>query len=171
MIALLRFPEQRGRLQDDPSLIGTAVDEFLRYESPIQLTDRVAKADCEIGGQRIRRGQMVAVVLAAANRDPAQFSEPDRLDVGRRDNPHLAFGQGNHYCLGCSVGEARDRARDRVAAAPLSRLSRSSGARCMAPIDDRTGPSRASHPAGQAGANLRSSAGRDARSWAWFGLR
>jgi len=105
VVALLRFPGQRRRLQDDPGLIGTAVDEFLRYESPIQLTDRAARADCELGGQRIRRGQMVAVVLAAANRDPARFVDPDRLDVGREDNPHLAFGQGNHYCLGAQLAK------------------------------------------------------------------
>ncbi len=105
VISLLRFPEQRERLQRDPSLIGSAVDEFLRYESPIQLTDRAALADCELGGQRIRKGQMVAVVLGAANRDPQRFADPDRLDVGRRDNHHLAFGQGNHYCLGAQLAK------------------------------------------------------------------
>ena len=104
-VALLRFPDERKRLQDDPSLIESAVDEFLRYESPIQLTDRAVVADCELGGQRIRRGQLVAVVLAAANRDPEKFAEPDRLDLARSDNPHLAFGQGNHYCLGSQLAK------------------------------------------------------------------
>lgn len=105
VIALLRFPDERKRLQDDPSLIGSAVDEFLRYESPIQLTDRMALADCEVGGVPIRKGQMVGVVLAAANRDPEQFADPDRVDVGRGDNRHLAFGHGNHFCPGSQLAK------------------------------------------------------------------
>ena len=103
VVALLRHPDERKRLQDDPGLIATAVDEFLRYDSPIQLTDRAVREDCEIGGQRIRKGQLVAVVLAAANRDPEHFRDPDRLDLGRSDNHHLAFGQGNHFCLGSQL--------------------------------------------------------------------
>jgi len=103
VLALLRHPDERKRLQDDPALITTAVDEFLRYDGPIQLTDRAVKSDCEIGGKTIRRNQMVAVVLAAANRDPEQFDDPDRLDLGRSDNRHLAFGQGNHFCLGSQL--------------------------------------------------------------------
>ncbi len=103
VVALLRFPGERKRLEDDPGLLPTAVDEFLRYESPIQLTDRVARQDCELGGRAVRAGQLVTVVLAAANRDPERFRDPDQLDVGRRDNPHLAFGQGSHYCLGSQL--------------------------------------------------------------------
>jgi len=105
VIALLRFPDERRRLRDDPALIGSAVDEFLRYESPVQLTDRAVVADCEIGGKRIRSGQLVAAVLGAANRDPERFPEPDRLDIGRPDNRHLAFGQGNHFCLGAQLAK------------------------------------------------------------------
>ena len=103
VLALLRHPDERKRLQDEPGLIGNAVDEFLRFDGPIQLTDRAVKADCEIGGQSIRRNQVVAVVLAAANRDPAQFEDPERLDFGRSDIRHLAFGQGNHFCLGSQL--------------------------------------------------------------------
>jgi cytochrome P450 len=103
VLLLLRFPEERKRLQDDLSLLPSAVDECLRYESPIQLTDRAVVRDCELGGQRLRRNQMVAAVLAAANRDPATFPDPDRFDVGRRDNNHLAFGHGNHFCLGSQL--------------------------------------------------------------------
>ena len=103
VIALLRHPDERKRLQDDPELITSAVDEFLRYDGPIQLTDRAVREDCEIGGQQIRKGQVVAVVLAAANRDPDRFPDPDRLDLGRSDNHHLAFGQGNHFCLGSQL--------------------------------------------------------------------
>jgi len=105
VLLLLRFPHERKRLQDDLSLLPSAVDECLRYESPIQLTDRAVREDCELGGRRIRRNQMVAVVLAAANRDPDHFPDPDRFDVGRRDNHHLAFGQGNHFCLGSQLAK------------------------------------------------------------------
>ncbi len=105
VLLLLRFPDERKRLQDDPSLLPSAVDECLRYESPIQLTDRAVKADCELAGQPLRRNQMVAVVLAAANRDPAHFPDPERFDVGRADNHHLAFGQGHHFCLGSQLAK------------------------------------------------------------------
>lgn len=103
VVLLLRFPEERKRLQDDLSLLPSAVDECLRYESPIQLTDRAVVEDCVLAGQPLRRNQMVAAVLAAANRDPEHFPDPDRFDVGRRDNPHLAFGQGHHFCLGSQL--------------------------------------------------------------------
>ncbi len=105
VLALLRNPGERKRLQADPGLITSAVDEFLRYDSPIQLTDRAVRADCEIGGRRIRKGQLVVVVLAAANRDPERFAEPDRLDLGRTDNHHLAFGHGAHFCLGSQLAK------------------------------------------------------------------
>lgn len=102
---LLRFPDERKRLQDDLGLLPSAVDECLRFESPIQLTDRAVVQDCEIGGQEIRKGQMAVAVLAAANRDPERFPDPDRFDVGRTDNAHLAFGQGNHFCLGSQLAK------------------------------------------------------------------
>jgi cytochrome P450 len=103
VLALLRHPGERKRLQDDPSLMESAVEEFLRYDSPVQATDRVASEDCEIGGQRIEAGRFVAVLIGAANRDPARFPEPDRLELGRADNRHLSFGQGVHYCLGAGL--------------------------------------------------------------------
>ncbi len=105
VVALLRHPDELKRLRDDPALMTTAVDEFLRFDSPIQFTDRAVLADCEIGGQVIRKGQMVVAVLAAANRDPEHFADPDRLDVGRRDNHHLAFSLGNHFCLGSQLAK------------------------------------------------------------------
>ncbi|MFQ5416068.1 MAG: cytochrome P450 [Myxococcota bacterium] len=105
VIALLRHPGERKRLQQDPALIDSAVDEFLRFDGPIQFTDRAVRSDCEIGGKQIRKHQVVGLVLAAANRDPAQFPDPDRLDLGRRENNHLAFSQGNHFCLGSQLAK------------------------------------------------------------------
>lgn len=103
VLCLLRHPDERKRLQDDPALLPSAVEEFLRFESPIQLTDRVATRDCEVGGVRVRAGQLVAVLLGSANRDPERFHEPDRLDLAREDNRHLAFGHGSHFCLGAQL--------------------------------------------------------------------
>lgn len=104
-LALLRNPGERKRLQERPALIGTAVDEFLRYDGPIMLTDRAVVADCEIGGHAIRAGQLVIGVLGAANRDPERFADPDRLDLSRADNHHLAFSQGAHFCLGAQLAK------------------------------------------------------------------
>ena len=103
VLALLRNPSERRRLQDDPSLIGSAVEEFLRYDSPVQTTDRVATTDCEIAGHPVRKGTVVALLLGAANRDPGHFEDPERLDLGRRDNHHLSFGHGVHFCLGAAL--------------------------------------------------------------------
>jgi cytochrome P450 len=100
LLALLRNPDQLRRLRADPALVPTAVDEFLRYDSPVQLTYRMAREDFTFAGRAIRAGQVVHLVLGAANRDPAQFPNPDRLDVGRTPNAHVAFGHGHHYCLG-----------------------------------------------------------------------
>lgn len=102
-LALLRHPDQWQRLQAQPDLIPTAVEEFLRYDSPVQFTSRIAKEDIALGGQTVRRGQEVMTVLGAANRDPAQFPDPNRLDIGRRDNKHAAFGFGGHFCLGAPL--------------------------------------------------------------------
>lgn len=103
MLALLHNPGERRRLQDEPSLIGSAVEEFLRYDSPVQTTDRVASVDCEIAGQPIKRGMVVALLLGSANRDPDRFADPDRLDIGRQDNHHVSFGHGAHFCLGAAL--------------------------------------------------------------------
>lgn len=105
VITLLRHPDERKRLQQHPGLITSAVDEFLRYEGPVQMTERVAREDCEIGGKRIRKGQLVWPVLAAANRDPAHFPDPDRLDLGRVGNHHVSFGMGAHFCIGSQLAK------------------------------------------------------------------
>jgi cytochrome P450 len=103
VLALLRNPGERKRLQDDPSLADSAVEEFLRYDSPVQGTDRVAREDVEIGGRTVRAGEFAVLLIGAANRDPERFSDPDRLDLARRDNHHLSFGQGLHFCLGAPL--------------------------------------------------------------------
>jgi len=109
VLCLLRHAGERKRLQDDPSLLPGAVEEFLRFESPVQLTDRVATRDCSLGGARIRRGQLVGLLLGSANRDPERFREPDRLDVGRAENRHFAFGFGTHFCLGAQLARLEAR--------------------------------------------------------------
>ncbi len=100
MYALLRNRDQLELLRGDPDLIPTAVEELLRYDSPVQATSRIALEDMEIGGRQVRSGQEVILTLASANRDPEQFEAPDRLDVTRKDNRHLSFGHGAHFCLG-----------------------------------------------------------------------
>jgi cytochrome P450 len=109
VLLLLRHPGERKRLQDDPGLLEPAIEEFLRFEPPVQGTDRVASVDCEIEGHRVRKGQFVVLLLAAANRDPERFVEPDRLDIGRPDNPHLSFGYGAHFCLGAHLARVEAR--------------------------------------------------------------
>jgi cytochrome P450 PksS len=104
VLALLEWPEQCERLRADPRLDATAVEELLRYYSPVEVaTERYAREDFQIGETTIPGGALVYGVLASANRDATQFEEPDRLDVGREKNKHLAFGQGIHYCLGAPL--------------------------------------------------------------------
>jgi pimeloyl-[acyl-carrier protein] synthase len=103
VLALLRHPDQMQKLRDNPALIPGAIEEFLRYDGPVQFTHRVASEDLTLGGKAIRRGQFVFLFLAAANRDPAHFPDPDRLDVTRAPHKHLAFGLGHHFCLGAPL--------------------------------------------------------------------
>jgi len=100
---LFRFPQERERLQREPGLVKSAVEEMLRYESPLQIGNRRAVADVELGGERFPAGTFFHVVIASANRDERQFPDPDRFDVAREPNKHLAFGHGIHTCAGNSV--------------------------------------------------------------------
>ena len=103
MLALLRHRDQLRRLQQDPTLIGSTIEELLRYDGPVQRTARIPSEDVTIGGRTIARGEMVMPFIGAADRDPVQFPEPDRLDIGRADNRHIAFGWGIHFCLGAPL--------------------------------------------------------------------
>ncbi len=103
VLALLQNPSQLTRLKDDPSLVTSAVEEFLRFDTSVQRQTRVAKEDFELGGKSIRKGQAVLAMLGAANRDPQQFTDPDRLDIARHPNRHVAFGTGIHFCLGAPL--------------------------------------------------------------------
>ncbi|RAP78182.1 cytochrome P450 [Paenibacillus montanisoli] len=103
VLTLFNHPEQRMRLLERPDLIPSSIEEALRFESPVQMTSRLASADIELGGQKIRQGQVVQVMLGAANRDPAQFDQPDRFNIERAPNRHLAFASGAHFCLGAPL--------------------------------------------------------------------
>jgi pimeloyl-[acyl-carrier protein] synthase len=103
VLTLLRHPEQMKKLRADSSLTASAVEEMLRFESPSQHTARLAPSDRQLGGKQIRKRQAVIAVMAAANRDPERFPEPDRFDVARTDNRHLAFGYAAHFCFGAPL--------------------------------------------------------------------
>jgi cytochrome P450 len=104
VLALLQHPDQLQKLRDDPSLIKPAVEELLRYDGPVETaTERFAREDVAMGGTVIPKGEMVLVVIAAADRDPERFPDPDLLDITRTDNKHLAFGKGIHHCLGAPL--------------------------------------------------------------------
>lgn len=102
-LTLLTNPQSLEQLRDHPEIVGSAVEELLRFESPVQHTARIAPADMELGGKTIRKGSKVVAVLAAANRDPARFPDPDRLDLLRSDNRHVAFGWAAHFCFGAPL--------------------------------------------------------------------
>ena len=103
LLTLLRNPDCLARLRDDPAIVEPAVEELLRYESPSQHTGRIVPEDWVLGGKTLKKGQAVMAVMAAANRDPLRFPDPDRLDLLRPDNRHLAFGWAAHFCFGAPL--------------------------------------------------------------------
>src|SRR5271163_3171551 len=104
LLALMQNPREFKRLRENPQLIESAIEEALRYDSPTQAPNpQVATDDLEIGGRKISSGEVVTVLIGAANRDPAKFPDPDSFDVARADGEHLAFSHGAHYCLGASL--------------------------------------------------------------------
>ncbi len=105
VLALLAHPEQAAMLREEPKRIAGAVDELLRYDSPVQLTSRIATRDAELHGQRVRAGQQMVLLLGSANRDPDAFDRPDELDVTRDAGHHLSFSFGLHRCLGAQLAK------------------------------------------------------------------
>ena len=103
MLTLMRNPEKLAQLRDNPELLQSGVEELLRYESPSQHTGRIAREDVEMGGKIIRKGQAVMAIMAAGNRDPERFENPDELMLDRADNKHLAFGWSSHFCFGAPL--------------------------------------------------------------------
>jgi len=103
LLALHRSPDQWQRLKDDPSLIAGAVEELLRFDSSVQMTGRVTNIEVEVDGVALPAGESVLMLLGAANRDPAQYADPDALDVGRQNVRPMSFGGGIHHCLGAQL--------------------------------------------------------------------
>jgi cytochrome P450 PksS len=103
-LTLMQHPEQRMRMQEKPELFGSAVDEILRYASPVEFsTPRLTLEDVTIGSVTIPRGELVAVSLGSANHDESQFPDPETFDIAREPNRHVAFGMGSHFCLGAAL--------------------------------------------------------------------
>jgi cytochrome P450 len=122
-LALLRHPDQLRRLRENPGLIVGAVEELLRYDGPVQRTARMPSAEATIGGRTIKPGEMVMPFIGAADRDPAQFPDPDRLDIARADNRHVAFGMGIHFCLGAPLARVEGQIAINTLAQRLPKLA------------------------------------------------
>jgi len=129
LLALLEHPAELQRLRADRALLPTAIEELMRFDSPLQLFERTATEDVEIGGVTVAAGQKIAALLGSANRDPAVFASPDTLDVGRTENPHISFGAGVHFCIGAPLARVELQASfgallDRTSSLELGRPAR-----------------------------------------------
>jgi cytochrome P450 len=129
LLALLEHPYQLQRLREDPGLLPTAIEELMRFDSPLQLFERTATEDVEIGGVTVARGQKIAALLGSGNRDPGVFADADTLDVGRTDNPHITFGAGVHFCIGAPLARVELQASFGALLRRTSRLELASPAR------------------------------------------
>jgi cytochrome P450 len=109
LLALARNPNEYQRMRRDPALIPSAIEEMLRYDSPVHTLMRFATSDTEVGGTQIEPGTMVALLFAPANRDPAQFPNPSHFDITRKPNDHVAFGEGIHFCIGAPLARLEAR--------------------------------------------------------------
>jgi cytochrome P450 len=109
LLTLLRHPAKLAEFRDRPDIADSAIEELLRYETPSQHTGRICRTETVLGGQTIPAGAPVLAVMAAANRDPARFADPDRLDLTRTDNRHLAFGWAAHFCFGAPLARLEAR--------------------------------------------------------------
>jgi hypothetical protein len=123
LLTLLRRPDQMQRLRSEPALMPAAVEELLRYESPSQHTARLAPADAVLGGKEIAEGAAVIAVMGAGNRDPERFPEPDRVELDREDNRHLAFGWAGHFCFGAPLARIEGQIAFETLLARFPRLS------------------------------------------------
>jgi cytochrome P450 len=122
-LALLRHPAELRKLRENPGLIASAVEELLRFDGPVQRTARIPSEDIRIDDRIIGKGEMVMPFLGAADRDPAQFPDPDRLDIARADNRHIAFGMGIHFCLGAPLARMEGQIAINTLLARLPRLA------------------------------------------------
>jgi len=123
MLTLLRQPDKFAELRDRPEILDSAIEELLRYESPSQHTSRIATEDTVMGGKLIKKGTPVMAVMAAANRDPERFADPDTLDFERKDNRHMAFGWAAHFCFGAPLARMEGRIAFRLLLDRLTNLS------------------------------------------------
>jgi cytochrome P450 len=131
LLTLFQHPDQLRLVLDDPALVKPATEEMLRFNAIVQFVGaRVAIADVELGGQVIRKGEGIYALISAANRDPARFPDPDRFDVTRKVNPHLAFGFGTHACIGQLL------ARNELRIAFTALLARLPGLRLAIPMEE-----------------------------------
>ena len=142
---LHQFPDELAKLKAHPKLIDLAAEEFLRFDAPTQRGIRTARQDFRIGGKEIRKGQILHIMIGAANRDPDQFEEPDRLSIARSPNRHVSLGHGVHYCLGAALARLELAHRAGELPCSLSRLSPRQrqdhvhGPYRQPPADQRTG--------------------------------